>query len=208
VPHVRAAGATLHAKSTKNASSGQGLALQYGLGDVFSGSYLNLFRHGLKMASILDAHEGGGSQAQAAAPPIRRRIVMSFDETVKTRCISRGILVKKSIDYWHDVGYHFRACTGQRDHSVWVYERRDIGIRAPRLGHCRAVILLLPVTMAVMGLIVLVPVLPQMMRQFQRGVPGAQYLAPSCAHIAGVAALQCLLPLPGDRRCHRPTSRL
>jgi predicted MFS family arabinose efflux permease len=44
-------------------------------------------------------------------------------------------------------------------------------------GVLQGVLLLLPITMAVMGLIVLVPVLPAMMAQF-RDVPGAEYLVP------------------------------
>ena len=44
-------------------------------------------------------------------------------------------------------------------------------------GALQGVLLLLPITMAVMGLIVLVPVLPGMMAQFH-DVPGASYLVP------------------------------
>jgi len=44
-------------------------------------------------------------------------------------------------------------------------------------GALQGVLLLLPITMAVMGLIVLVPVLPGMMAQFH-DVPGANYLVP------------------------------
>lgn len=44
-------------------------------------------------------------------------------------------------------------------------------------GTLQGIILLLPITMAVMGLIVLVPVLPQMMTQFQ-DVSGFEYLVP------------------------------
>ena len=44
-------------------------------------------------------------------------------------------------------------------------------------GTLQGVLLLLPITMAVMGLIVLVPVLPAMMAHF-RDVPGVEYLVP------------------------------
>jgi MFS family permease len=46
-----------------------------------------------------------------------------------------------------------------------------------RAGPLQGVLLLLPITMAVMGLIVLVPVLPGMMAQFH-DVPGVEYLVP------------------------------
>jgi MFS family permease len=46
-----------------------------------------------------------------------------------------------------------------------------------RAGALQGVLLLLPITMAVMGLIVLVPVLPGMMAQFH-AVPGVEYLVP------------------------------
>ncbi|WP_428312832.1 MFS transporter [Hydrocarboniphaga sp.] len=44
-------------------------------------------------------------------------------------------------------------------------------------GTLQGVLLLLPITMAIMGLIVLIPVLPGMMAQF-RDVPGVEYLVP------------------------------
>ena len=44
-------------------------------------------------------------------------------------------------------------------------------------GTLQGVLLLLPITMAVMGLIVLVPVLPGMMAHFH-DVPGVEYLVP------------------------------
>jgi predicted MFS family arabinose efflux permease len=44
-------------------------------------------------------------------------------------------------------------------------------------GNLQGVLLLLPITMAVMGLIVLVPVLPAMMAHY-RDVPGVEYLVP------------------------------
>ncbi len=47
----------------------------------------------------------------------------------------------------------------------------------PRAGTLQGVLLLLPMTMAVMGLVVLVPVLPQLMQQFH-DVPGVEYLVP------------------------------
>ena len=46
-----------------------------------------------------------------------------------------------------------------------------------RAGSLQGVLLLLPITMAVMGLVVLVPVLPGMMAQFH-AVPGVEYLVP------------------------------
>ena len=46
-----------------------------------------------------------------------------------------------------------------------------------RAGPLQGVLLLLPITMAVMGLVVLVPVLPGMMAQFH-SVPGVEYLVP------------------------------
>lgn len=46
-----------------------------------------------------------------------------------------------------------------------------------RAGPLQGVLLLLPITMAVMGLVVLVPVLPGMIAQF-RDVPGVEYLVP------------------------------
>jgi MFS family permease len=46
-----------------------------------------------------------------------------------------------------------------------------------RAGPLQGVLLLLPITMAVMGLVVLVPVLPGMMAQFH-DVPGVEYLVP------------------------------
>lgn len=46
-----------------------------------------------------------------------------------------------------------------------------------RAGTLQGVLLLLPMTMAVMGLVVLVPVLPGMMAQFH-AVPGVEYLVP------------------------------
>lgn len=46
-----------------------------------------------------------------------------------------------------------------------------------RAGTLQGVLLLLPITMAVMGLVVLVPVLPGMMAQFH-DVPGVEYLVP------------------------------
>ncbi|MGU7771579.1 MFS transporter [Burkholderia sp. MR1-5-21] len=48
---------------------------------------------------------------------------------------------------------------------------------AKKAGTLQAVLLLLPITMAVMGLIVLVPVVPQMMQHFG-AVPGVQFLIP------------------------------
>jgi MFS family permease len=47
----------------------------------------------------------------------------------------------------------------------------------PRAGALQGILLLLPITMAVMGLVVLVPVLPQLMQQF-RDVPGVEFLVP------------------------------
>jgi MFS family permease len=46
-----------------------------------------------------------------------------------------------------------------------------------KAGTLQGVLLLLPITMAVMGLIVLVPVVPRMMEHF-RAVPGVQFLIP------------------------------
>ena len=46
-----------------------------------------------------------------------------------------------------------------------------------RAGNLQGIVLLLPITMAVMGLIVLVPVLPGMMAHFHN-VPGVEYLVP------------------------------
>ena len=46
-----------------------------------------------------------------------------------------------------------------------------------KAGPLQGVLLLLPITMAVMGLIVLVPVLPRMMEHFA-AVPGVQFLIP------------------------------
>ena len=46
-----------------------------------------------------------------------------------------------------------------------------------RAGPLQGVLLLLPITMAVMGLVVLVPVLPGMMAQFH-ALPGVEYLVP------------------------------
>jgi MFS family permease len=46
-----------------------------------------------------------------------------------------------------------------------------------RAGALQGILLLLPMTMAVMGLVVLVPVLPQLMDHF-RAVPGVEYLVP------------------------------
>lgn len=46
-----------------------------------------------------------------------------------------------------------------------------------RAGNLQGILLLLPITMAVMGLIVLVPVLPGMMAHFH-DVPGVEYLVP------------------------------
>jgi MFS family permease len=47
----------------------------------------------------------------------------------------------------------------------------------PRAGALQGILLLLPMTMAVMGLVVLVPVLPQLMEHFH-AVPGVEYLVP------------------------------
>jgi len=47
----------------------------------------------------------------------------------------------------------------------------------PRAGALQGILLLLPMTMAVMGLVVLVPVLPQLMAHF-RAVPGVEFLVP------------------------------
>jgi len=44
-------------------------------------------------------------------------------------------------------------------------------------GTLQGILLLLPITMAVMGLIVLVPVLPQIFAYY-RNVPGVEYLVP------------------------------
>lgn len=52
-----------------------------------------------------------------------------------------------------------------------------MNITERRAGNLQGVLLLLPITMAVMGLIVLVPVLPGMMAQFH-DVPGVEYLVP------------------------------
>ena len=46
-----------------------------------------------------------------------------------------------------------------------------------RAGALQGILLLLPITMAVMGLVVLVPVLPQLMEQFH-AVPGVEFLVP------------------------------
>lgn len=64
-----------------------------------------------------------------------------------------------------------------------------------KAGTLQGVILLLPVTMAVMGLIVLVPVLPQMMRQFH-AVPGAQYLVPLVLTLPALC-IAVLAPIAG-----------
>ncbi len=47
----------------------------------------------------------------------------------------------------------------------------------PRAGALQGILLLLPMTMAVMGLVVLVPVLPQLMAHFH-AVPGVEFLVP------------------------------
>jgi MFS family permease len=47
----------------------------------------------------------------------------------------------------------------------------------PRAGALQGILLLLPITMAVMGLVVLVPVLPQLMEHF-KAVPGVEFLVP------------------------------
>jgi len=64
-----------------------------------------------------------------------------------------------------------------------------------KAGTLQGVILLLPVTMAVMGLIVLVPVLPQMMRQFH-AVPGAEYLVPLVLTLPALC-IAVLAPIAG-----------
>ncbi len=64
-----------------------------------------------------------------------------------------------------------------------------------KAGTLQGVILLLPVTMAVMGLIVLVPVLPQMMQQFH-AVPGAQYLIPLVLTLPALC-IAVLAPIAG-----------
>ena len=64
-----------------------------------------------------------------------------------------------------------------------------------KAGTLQGVFLLLPVTMAVMGLIVLVPVLPQMMQQFHE-VPGAQYLIPLVLTLPALC-LAVLAPVAG-----------
>ena len=52
-----------------------------------------------------------------------------------------------------------------------------MNIAERQAGALQGVLLLLPMTMAVMGLVVLVPVLPGMMAQFH-DVPGVEYLVP------------------------------
>jgi MFS family permease len=54
---------------------------------------------------------------------------------------------------------------------------RTMNVVKHRAGTLQGVLLLLPITMAVMGLVVLVPVLPGMMAQFH-DVPGVEYLVP------------------------------
>jgi MFS family permease len=68
-----------------------------------------------------------------------------------------------------------------------------IGERTP--GTLQGVLLLLPITMAVMGLVVLSPVLPRMQAQFQ-SVPGAEYLVPM-ALTAPALCLALLSPVAG-----------
>ena len=50
-------------------------------------------------------------------------------------------------------------------------------VGTPRAGALQGILLLLPITMAVMGLVVLVPVLPQLMEHF-KAVPGVEFLVP------------------------------
>jgi MFS family permease len=50
-------------------------------------------------------------------------------------------------------------------------------VQTRRAGALQGILLLLPITMAVMGLVVLVPVLPQLMEQFH-AVPGVEFLVP------------------------------
>lgn len=52
-----------------------------------------------------------------------------------------------------------------------------MNVAARKAGTLQGILLLLPITMAVMGLIVLVPVLPGMMEHY-RDVPGVEYLVP------------------------------
>jgi len=74
----------------------------------------------------------------------------------------------------------------------------------PRAGTLQGILLLLPMTMAVMGLVVLVPVLPQLMAHFH-AVPGVEYLVPlmltlpalCVAVLAPVAMLRVYCSWPG-----------
>jgi MFS family permease len=63
-------------------------------------------------------------------------------------------------------------------------------------GTLQGVLLLLPVTMAVMGLVVLVPVLPGMMQQFSY-VPGFQNLVPLLVLTLPAACVAILSPVAG-----------
>lgn len=58
-----------------------------------------------------------------------------------------------------------------------IIESTPMNVAERQAGALQGVLLLLPITMAVMGLIVLVPVLPGMMAQFH-DVPGVNYLVP------------------------------
>lgn len=62
-------------------------------------------------------------------------------------------------------------------------------------GTLQGVILLLPITMAVMGLVVLAPVLPRMQEHF-KNVPGVEYLAPLALTVPALC-LALLSPLAG-----------
>jgi MFS family permease len=54
---------------------------------------------------------------------------------------------------------------------------QEQAVGTPRAGALQGILLLLPITMAVMGLVVLVPVLPQLMEHF-KAVPGVEFLVP------------------------------
>jgi MFS family permease len=64
-----------------------------------------------------------------------------------------------------------------------------------KAGTLQGVLLLLPITMAVMGLIVLVPVMPRMMEQFA-AVPGVQFLLPLMLTLPALC-VALLAPLAG-----------
>ena len=64
-----------------------------------------------------------------------------------------------------------------------------------RAGTLQGVLLLLPITMAVMGIVVLSPVLPRMQAHFH-GVPGAEYLVPIALTIPALC-IALLSPVAG-----------